>query len=809
MGREVDPELAEALGDLRAYLSDRVAPLLVAQALELLFDHPEALSSELVQWVGERSRVGGVPARPAADHALAKLRALEQFELLPRARFAAVLARIEMDLLAAAPEPEAAGASAAVEAAAEPAAAGVALAAAAPAAPLQPSAPPPPPPPAEPQLSPEEVARLDAFERLMERALAWHGKAAFGDGTSEVARALSVLGVAAASSAADLEARYELLQKAGAAPAVIRELVDSLAAAVPDRAVGAGSGIELARGPSHVAVEKAIEHAGDEARLVDRWKSLQRAAIDAFNAGASRRAAALFALLGEFVRAGRVDPYIADRALARAHDQLEVGAVLAAVGDPRRSAALASFAPLLPGFRIESILDELASEPDRRRRRALLAVAELVGAGARERVIERLRESLSGTAEQVDPWWYQRNLAYLLHRLPRPEGADGRAELELGRALTDPRQHPAVQREAYTLLGKLPRGQGAVLLVQRLEELERSVDAGALLGHDRLEVQRSFDALAAALARSGSIAARHALLAHALADKQRGGDAMARLEEFAETDLGRDVESVTRLLKALAALQSVKIFGIEVASRDARRAHVVRALGATRHPEVERALAGVPGAQALRAAGARRAAEAATEFDEPAPRPGAAPRGRDLELADLVDLVADRAAAGATVRLVVEEQERESAALDFAGGRLVAARALGLQGAAALHQLLETFSAGRHRVESPTGDPPDELAARPATEHLVEGLRRREEYDLLRVAVPDDLFVRSTGSRPTVRPGEGDVEFVKRLWQLAGRGATAAACEIELAVEPLRVRALLAHWLDEGALDGRREPAPG
>jgi hypothetical protein len=90
-------------------------------------------------------------------------------------------------------------------------------------------------------------------------------------------------------------------------------------------------------------------------------------------------------------------------------------------------------------------------------------------------------------------------------------------------------------------------------------------------------------------------------------------------------------------------------------------------------------------------------------------------------------------------------------------------------------------------------------------------MRRYDEYQRARAVVPDATVLVATGARPSSMPGETDGVFVRDLWGEVKSGATAAGCEDALAVDAYRVRALLAHWLTEGALavaEAGPPPAP-
>jgi hypothetical protein len=48
-----------------------------------------------------------------------------------------------------------------------------------------------------------------------------------------------------------------------------------------------------------------------------------------------------------------------------------------------------------------------------------------------------------------------------------------------------------------------------------------------------------------------------------------------------------------------------------------------------------------------------------------------------------------------------------------------------------------------------------------------------------------------------------DEEFAKLVWSTMANGATPVECEASLKTDGYRVRRLLAHWVEEGALKAR------
>ena len=65
--------------------------------------------------------------------------------------------------------------------------------------------------------------------------------------------------------------------------------------------------------------------------------------------------------------------------------------------------------------------------------------------------------------------------------------------------------------------------------------------------------------------------------------------------------------------------------------------------------------------------------------------------------------------------------------------------------------------------------------------------------------IADDVPLKASGQPSTPLPDE-DEDFTRYVWTKAVAGATAAQCESSIATDSYRVRRLLAHWVEEGAL---------
>jgi hypothetical protein len=86
---------------------------------------------------------------------------------------------------------------------------------------------------------------------------------------------------------------------------------------------------------------------------------------------------------------------------------------------------------------------------------------------------------------------------------------------------------------------------------------------------------------------------------------------------------------------------------------------------------------------------------------------------------------------------------------------------------------------------------------------ILEGARRHDEYQQARAFAADGVRYEPAGI-PAVRPDdENDGEFASTVWDRAAAGTPADHCELEMKVDPFRVRRLYAFWVEARALRPR------
>ncbi|MCB9378817.1 MAG: DUF4388 domain-containing protein [Holophagales bacterium] len=809
---ELDPKLREALDEVQSYLADRLAPLLVADSIEMLIDYPPELTGEQLRlWALYQHQMGAgsVDLADVLFHALKKVQLLEELNLVPRDRFETFLGGVAKTMAARCP-PEAkerfvqrishlretVGQGGRLVGELHRAAEGL------PAARAMATA------SAEAPLSPEEIRDLRRFKLLLERAGSGGGEAGSG-------QQMLVLAAAGAKSPQELEARLKQLHEVGVGPAFGRDLVRSLVSAVPDWALATPDAAPAPSTASLEAVRRAVRLAGDGARSGERWKDLLRVAAEEFNRRSFGRAVTLVELAERMVKEGEVDMRFAEMVKSNAHEAYDITVLLQATTEEIHRPVVRRLLEAFPGWAPRELLDDLAGQPDQKRRRLQLALLELWGADARPVVFDRLVTTLGDSGRDPHAWWYQRNLVYLLHRIPRTEASDAKQEVELVGPFSTLVEHPSFQKETFLLLAA-SGDAGIALLSRRLAEAERALEASTPPPHSVEEVWKILSSLTSALVRSGTSSGLRVAVDHALARRPRSGETLARLRELASFDLSREREVVAKLLAALREATPKKVLGFRVGGGTEDLAHLARALSGTRAPEVRAALAEIeerfpdlalPRPESVPAGGAApQAPVPRTADDDPSqsfvPETSRASLSGDLAVFGLPGLIQNLQQSESSGTLVLRDaQGSEVGSMKLHQGQLVACRTGRLSGPEAFYQLFEVAQAASFAFAREDGSGPTKGERFDLMALLMEAMRRVDELQGLRALVPDGAFLKAGTERPTTPAEESDGELVRKLWLFVRSGATAIDCDRHVEVDSYRARSLLAHWLEGGALD--------
>jgi hypothetical protein len=826
-------EQREALQQLQRYLSDTIAPMIFADSMDILLAiSPEYITAQIVSWVASLS---GVDSKLAtADylfHAAKKIHLLGELELLPRDQIAAFLRILRPNLLAACPDQDrgslandfnnlelSQGAEApttvghihragGAEVGRGPAVrsdrpvetGGVAGGSAA---------------------AGESVARgflkgLRRVNMLLERMT---GHADAGPGTAAVAAVAGspeertlvarIVTEAAdrATSADELHGSLDELRGQGLqidAGQLLRLLAHNLPNWAPPPAVDEAAPPPQGAARAMGQLVTMSRSAGEKAQ---RFQELVNSAVEEFNDGSLGRAVTMIDLADRLSESQAVDASTLTTAHSRAYDALDQGRLREYLEDESKHHLLRRVMSFFPRFAPGELFAELETESNRDRRRFLLMLLNAQAESTRAAALEALHEVVAGDASY--PWFFERNLVYLLRTTRRPADAPADPEVDVLIPMSELEGPLPLVREALATLGQIQHERAVTALVARVSELEDALLGKRQLPHNEDELRALLDSVVGMLARSPAKEAKRCVVQHGLKRQPQLGNTLARLSKLSGQDLSDDRSAVDRLVRGLREELPTKVLGLTVITgRKARSVErIIQALSGTDSPAVREALGEVIesySGQEFATLAARVLSQLGTgaHSDE---APSAALTG-DLDLFGLPGLLQSLSDSQLTGMLTVLDGDgRTAAALALDTGFMTSAEAGELRGETAVYQLLEKPVRGRFVfVKQESSGRADAKAggAKPVAPLLFEGIRRYDEFMRAAALAPDGARFRSTGKRPTNIADESNTDLVKNVWKRALEGATPEVLERELPVDSFRVRRLFEHWLGEGSLE--------
>jgi hypothetical protein len=812
----LDLDLQEALQELERYFSDELAPLMVTGAIDsLLRVPPSVAATAILGWTQGQSAKMGAPSSVSDYyfHALKKLHLMGEFKLVPQEQLKSYLDDLAQLLVEAAPPEEQESLRASVVRLGEvrhSMTAQVNLAPrpdhSQPQGSLRPSG----VPSAVNGLSPEALRGIRRFTLLLERL---HGRAAADLPTgavspgaqSEDQEALlsQILTTAAISSHSshDLTMFLERLREMGL-KAHTREIFQALAQSLPGWIVPGAKEIPGAAAPVE-AMRKIVSMERSPAEGASRFGELIRVSIETFNEGSLAQAAQMFGVAHNLIAEKKVDVALVQRIRDTAHEDLSEERLREYAASADTHGPLRQVMAFFPALSASGLFEMLADEPKRERRRLLIDLLEAQGSPARTQALETLKSRGSQMHHFI-----QRNLFHILRRIPRPTDASMEEELALVSEYSHATYEPIVAREAIAVLATMRHERSEAILLERLKEYERTLLSQGRA--DAIELQSTLDRIVAALARTGTTSSIRSIVEHGLSRKAPLGDTTARLTELAGQDLSSDEPSVKRLLAALKDDLPKKVLGIVLQRSSEMALRIIKALSGTPSDEVRVALEEIvqrfPDGDLGGAA-----ADALAWLGQPsrATEPAAATLlSGDLGLFSLPNLIQSLADAGVTgILTLIDQGGGVRGAIVLESARMRDCQVGSLRGSEAFYQLFEKPANGSFTVKGrPPGaaDAPDEAPPSEIMGLLMEAMRRHDEYRSACAIVPDDLAYRPTGSKPSRPKDEGDTELLRRLWTMVQAGTVAIECEDKAAVDAYRVRRILSHWLEEGAIQPYR-----
>lgn len=806
-----DPKVAEALSELQQYLSDAISPLVVADSIALLLGvPPEVVAQEIRSWTtSQHRRLGAsVPLSDYLYHAMRKLYAMGEFTLVPKEAMTAYLEPLELYVLDFCPVEDrellrenlshlgdvhadlTAPVVGHLHSMEEKNAASPADTAAASKATVH----------AGRQLA-ELVERLSRLQ--IPRGAGGGAPLDRGD----VSMQLMSLAARSAANSEEYEQYKESLRGLGMEPSM-KDIFRSLGRRLPGWVVQAAADSEQAPAPltgTAQAMERIVTLEQDPREAAHRFEELVQAAVEQCNEGSLARAVTMLDLASLLLAEKKVDAAYVRSFREQADERLDPHRLRALADDPESHDLLRRVLSFFPALAPAGLLDALRSEENRERRHLLLALAETHGTPLRTLAAERLAGSVASFGDRDSH--YQRNLLYLLRRIPRPDGPVPSTEIQTAIGLSAVGRPVIVLKEAVTYLGQVRDERAEHSLIGRVGDYESALLKPGTAGYDPAELLSVLDRAVFALARLGTPGAIRAVVNHGLKRSPQLGGTTARLTALSGTNLAGHLEAVDRLVQAIRAELPHKIFGFLLKKDWSVLLHFIEAVSSTTAQPVRSVLADImerfPDEEFAQAA-----AKVLSGMDVPArpaaPEPAhAATLSGDLELFGLPTLLQNLSQSTTSgVLTIVDALGEELATIVLENGKLHGCAAGHLRGEAALFQLIErpTPASFSFVNRAPSGGGETETS-RDLIPLFFEGTRRYDELQQACALVPDYACLRPASTKPTRPSDEDDAALIRTVWQRACSGVSALECENDLAVDSFRIRRMLAHWVEEGSLE--------
>jgi Domain of unknown function (DUF4388) len=557
-----------------------------------------------------------------------------------------------------------------------------------------------------------------------------------------------------------------------------------------------------ARPPSQVgAMEKIIDLAESPEVAMKRFRELVTAAVEKFNQGALGAALWMLDVAEDSIPEKKLDIAAVEQFRLEAVEMISAVQLRKYAENKTKHAAVKIVLEFFPTLHLQTLFRNLRGEERAERRRTILGFIEAYGVIGRDFALEELELELLHPALET---YYVRNLIYLLHRIARESQETIDREFEALTKASEPGQLIYVIKEAATALGLIRTDAAVKLLTTRLAQFEATLLRNDTSMHPTSEMQKLLDRIISALARIGTSAALLTIARHGMKANPPLGDTRARLAALAQYDLSFDESTVNVLLKALREEIPGKLLGRLLPKKQESTVRLMEALSGTRSDETEDIFRDIarrfPDHDVGRAAAQVLAkwspAEAVARAETAATLTG------ELEFFGLPSVIQSLAEMRATGMLTITNKQKLAVAkMVFTEGKFLNAQMGHIRGDEALYQTLERPVSGAFAfVPYPPEKLGSDIVPREIMGLLLEGMRRNDELQRYIALVPDDMILTKTSVKPTPHEEENDPTLAREVWIKASSGASIAECERQVATDSFRVRRLVAHWLEQGAL---------
>jgi hypothetical protein len=572
------------------------------------------------------------------------------------------------------------------------------------------------------------------------------------------------------------------------------------------------------------AMQRIVELGKAPEESSERFDQMLQTAVEQFNQGAAGRAVSILESARELVLQERIPSTQANPLWDKAAEKIQWHRFEVSLPDPMQHRLLHQFLSFFPVLSPANLLNDLRRKEEKTGRRLLISLLQVHGDSVRADAWKRLEFLME---EESEPEWeHARDLVGLLASIPQQDARVPSEEVKLLTRLAALPVPLSVFRELVRYATQIDVEQATELLTTLLEPpvVAAAGRRAALESEQSSQWSLAFEQVLTRLAQSDQHSVRRLVLKYYLETDGRTGISTAPLAVLGRRDLATEPDTVARLLALLKRHLPSRWISWIRKPREYPLLDFVRALSGTSSPQVRSVLAQVArrfptrsfGVVAIEAVGQREAVSP--------PEPAVRAKGEavtaalesdilllegELHSFNLPSLIQHLEASSATgVLELLNSAEFVEGTATFVRGQLFHCQAGLLRGKEALYALLEKPVFGRFRVRgSAAAEPAVETAEGeaaagplPVVPTLLEGMKRYDEYQQLRLLVPDDTVFLPTGERPGRPEGEDDPEFVRQVWAEAVFGKTAAQCEASIAADPYRTRRLLAYWMADGIL---------
>ena len=800
---EESPELSGALEELDQYLADLLPPLVVADSIQILVNHPAEITAKAI-YTWTLSHLRGDRTRSATDylyHGVMKLHLIGEYKLISTETLLPFLDRLKHILLEYCPQEEReqfqlnldrigharVDTSSHLEVLFRPEASQK----------------------AQNQIEPVKETEVRRFQHLiqrLEKRLSALGPENSTEGQEEVVAQALAEAARSATETVELNEMLDRLQRLGI-KAGSDDLFRVLGRNLPGWSLPNRPDVVIPEDSNLQAMHRIIAKAPDPQQASERFHQLIRSAVERFNEDSLVQAVSMLELAGKIIEAKEVAPVMVEIARSKSHENVDTEKLRKYAEIPGQHPVLRKFLNFFTAFTPQGLLESLRQEKKRDRRRILLLLLECHGEATRAAALESLvTMPLHLDRDEI---YFRRNLIHLIRRIPPSAEESPKRVLDVILPYIELNWPPLLVKEALAFLAQSKQEGVEHTLVRLLHEIERMLTHPEKKTPGDKENLTLLDRVVGALCRVGTSGARREVIDHAFRRRPELGDSLARLSELSNYDLSDDFPTLDRLMKALKANLPLRRLGIVFTQRDEKCKRIVEALMGTPLPHVRSALQDLaqqyPDLQTGQAAAK---VKVVTELLPPsgvkraADTPTVSLMG-DLDLFGLPSLVQSLSDSVLTGTLTLKSPDGEVfAMLIFDRGSLQSCRNGILSAESAFYQLFEkprkgTFEFARTAQEGVAAES-DFPAILPM---MLEAMRRYDELQNARGIVPDDQRLKAKESRPIPLPEEKDGLLFRNLWNAVQRGTTALECEATIEVDSYRIRRLLAHWIESGIIE--------